>query len=386
MSEFLGNRVVSQFLPVRADETKSFLSVLLTKAKHGEQVNFTEEVTKLTTNILSRMMMGVRLSGTEEGAKQALIVHKVAQIFAAPNLADVFPILKYFDVQGIKKKSKDIHKRYDDMLEGILVKREEVRRRRKRELEGLTDENKGVKDFLDMLYDVVDDEKAEIRLTRNHIKGLILDFFTAGTDTSATSIEWTLAELINNVKIMKKAQEEIDRVVGKERLVTELDGPNLPYMQALIKETLRLHAPIPVFARKAMQDCIVMGIQIPADTMLFINIFSMARDPNHWDSPLEFKPERFLNNDATSLRDVKGQHFELMPFGTGRRGCPGMSLALQELHMTVAAIVQCFDWKVTTNNGVVDMEERAGLSVPRARDLLCVPMARIDNLEMIIDH
>lgn len=384
MSEFLGNSALRQLLHIRADETKFFLGGLLRNAELGEEINFTKEVTKLTTNILSRMMMGVRCSETEEGAKQALIVHEVAEIFGIPNLADVFPVLKFFDVQGIKKKCKNIHKRYDAMIEEILLKREEVRRKRK-EFGGVNDDGEDrVKDFMDILYDVLEDENAEIKLTRNHIKGLILDFFTAGTDTSATSVEWTLAELINNPKIMKEAQEEIDRVVGKQRLVEESDIPNLPYIQALIKETLRLHAPIPVYARIAVQDCVIMGIKIPANTPLFVNIFSIARDPNHWESPLEFKPDRFLKNDATSARDVKGHDLELIPFGTGRRSCPGMSLALQEIHTTIASIVQCFDWKVTSNNGVVEMEERAGLSIPRARDLICVPMARIDNLETII--
>lgn len=386
ISEFLGNHVLGKHLHVRVHETKCFLRGLLRKGQLGEEINFTVELTKMITNILSETMMGIRCSETEEGARQARIVHEVGEIFAASNLADFFPILKFFDVQGIKKKSEDIHKRYDEWIEGIMVKREEVRRKRK-EFGGVNNDGEdSVRDFLDTLYDMLEDVKADnIQFNRLYIKGQLLSLFTAGTDTTVAAIEWTLAELMNNPKIMKKVQEEIDRVIGKERLVRESDIPNLPYMQAVMKETLRLHAPIPAFARVALQDCVVMGIKIPANTPLFVNVYSIGRDPNYWESPLEYKPERFLKNDATSARDFRGHDFEFLPFGTGRRGCPGMYLALQEVQTTLVAIIQCFDWKVTHNNGVVKMKERSGVAVHLADDLICVPMARIDNLETIIN-
>ncbi|KDO42907.1 hypothetical protein CISIN_1g047663mg, partial [Citrus sinensis] len=201
------------------------------------------------------------------------------------------------------------------------------------------------------------------------------DFLTAGTDTSSTSLEWSLAELINHPMVLQEAQQELDQVVGRNRLVQESDVPHLPYIQAIIKESLRIHPPIPLISRKAVEDCKIGNYVIPKDTVLFVNLWSMGRDPKIWKNPLEFQPERFLSQSNSEI-DVKGLHYQFLPFGTGRRGCPGLSLAMQELPATLAAMIQCFNFKVTSPDGVVDMTERPGLASPRAQDLVCVPVAR----------
>lgn len=206
----------------------------------------------------------------------------------------------------------------------------------------------------------------------------IQDLFAAGTDTSAITTEWALAELINHPDIMKKAREELDSVVGKNRLVEESDIPNLPYLQAIVKETLRLHPTGPMIVRESTETCPINGYEIPARTRLFINVWAIGRDPNHWQNPLEFRPERFIGEDGRSQLDVRGQHFHLLPFGSGRRACPGISLALYVVHSTLAAMIQCFDWKVSGGNGTVDMEEGPGLTLPRAYPLVCVPVTRIN--------
>ena len=205
---------------------------------------------------------------------------------------------------------------------------------------------------------------------------------TAATDTTAIVLEWALAELINHPEVLRKAQKEIDEVVGKSRLAEESDCPRLQYLQAIIKETFRLHPPIPMISRKSIQECKINGCTIPAHSLLFVNIWGIGRDPKVWENPYKFQPERFLKSNeadnSSGLIDVKGFHYQLLPFGTGRRGCPGISLAMQELPTTLAAMIQCFDWKVATLNtgGVVDMTERPGLTAPRAQDLECVPVAR----------
>ena len=205
---------------------------------------------------------------------------------------------------------------------------------------------------------------------------------TAATDTTAIVLEWALAELINHPEVLRKAQKEIDEVVGKSRLAEESDCPRLQYLQAIIKETFRLHPPIPMISRKSIQECKINGYTIPANSLLFVNIWAIGRDPKVWKDPFKFQPERFLKSNeadnSSGLIDVKGFHYQLLPFGTGRRGCPGISLAMQELPTILAAMIQCFDWKVATLNtgGVVDMTERPGLTAPRAQDLECVPVAR----------
>ncbi|KAI3733035.1 hypothetical protein L1987_64250 [Smallanthus sonchifolius] len=164
------------------------------------------------------------------------------------------------------------------------------------------------------------------------------NIFVAGTDNLALIAEWALSELINHPNIMRKAIEEIDNVVGKNRLLQESDIQNLPYLQAIIKETLRLHPPIPMIPRKATEDRTVAGYHIQANIDIFINVWALGIDPDYWENPLAFRPERFLEKQM----DVRGQHYELLPFGSGRRMCPGTSFGLQMIHATFGAMIQCF--------------------------------------------
>ncbi|GKD24696.1 cytochrome P450 93A3-like protein, partial [Tanacetum coccineum] len=196
-----------------------------------------------------------------------------------------------------------------------------------------------------------------------------------GTDTSAITVEWTLAELINHPNIMKKAVEEIDQVVGKNRLLQESDIPNLSYLQAIVKESLRLHPVVPLIQRLSTEDCTLGGYHIPANTTIFLNVWEVGRDPTHWENPLEFMPERFENKQL----DVRGQHFHLVPFGGGRRMCPGTSLALMVAHATLGSMIQCFDWKAGKDGNLnsVDMEEGIGVTLPRAN-----PLEKLKNAQL----
>ncbi|KAI3782525.1 hypothetical protein L2E82_12575 [Cichorium intybus] len=218
----------------------------------------------------------------------------------------------------------------------------------------------------------------EMKLTRDNIKAFILNLFVAGSDSSALAIEWGLAELINHPRVMKKAIEEIDRVIGKTRILEESDIPQLPYLQAIVKETLRLHPAAPIIPRTSTEDCTVGGYHIPSKTTVFVNVWALGRDPEYWDDPLEFRPERF---DGSQV-DVRGQHFQLLPFGSGRRMCPGMSLGMQLAQVTLGSMIQCFEWKAGEdgNLGRVDMEEGPGITLPRANPLVCVPVARLHSV------
>lgn len=209
--------------------------------------------------------------------------------------------------------------------------------------------------------------------------------FVAGTDTSAVAMEWAMSELINRPLVMEKARQEIDAVIGKSRIVEESDIVNLPYLQAIIKETFRLHPPAPLIPRESSKRDMVCGYDIPAKTRLFVNIWAIGRDPKLWESPLEFKPERFMGQEGNGLSqlDVRGQHYQLIPFGSGRRGCPGSSLALPIVHVNLAALIQCFEWKVDDGREKVDMEETPGLTVRRAHPIIYAPVPKLNPFPSI---
>lgn len=199
-----------------------------------------------------------------------------------------------------------------------------------------------------------------------------------GTESTAVALDWTLAELLKHPEVMKKAQQEVDEVVGKTRLVNLSDSKHLTYVQAIIKESFRLHPPIPLLALTSSKECKISGFTVPANSTLFVNVLAIGRDPKVWDDePLEFRPDRFLNGSAAEKFDVRGRDYQLLPFGTGKRSCPAFSSSLHELTITVAAIVQCFDLKVEK----LDMSEKvvnAGPGAPRRQPLQCFPKVRFN--------
>ncbi|CAN6352169.1 unnamed protein product [Urochloa humidicola] len=199
------------------------------------------------------------------------------------------------------------------------------------------------------------------------IKGIVLILLTAGTDTSALTTEWAMAFLLTHAEAMQKLRAEIDANVGTGRLVEESDIANLPYLQCVVKETLRLCPVGPVIpAHEAMEDCTVGGYHVRRGTMILVNAWAIHRDPKLWDSPEEFMPERFL--DAGTVNAITAP---MLPFGLGRRRCPGEGLAMRLVSLTLAALIQCFEWDVG-EGGVVDMAEGVGLTMPMATPLSAV--------------
>lgn len=186
---------------------------------------------------------------------------------------------------------------------------------------------------------------------------------------------WALALLLNHPNVLRTAQEELDSHVGKDRNVTESDVEKLVYLQAIIKETLRLYPPGPVLIpHQAMEDCQVGGFDVPAGTQVLVNAWAIQRDPEVWPEPSAFRPERFL----TSHRDVdvRGRHLELLPFGSGRRACPGASFAMQVVHLTLARLIHGFDLETPTG-GPVDMTEGKGASLHKAAPLQVLVTPRL---------
>lgn len=193
----------------------------------------------------------------------------------------------------------------------------------------------------------------------------------AGTDTTFTLMDWSMAEMLRHPKILEKLQTEIRQVLadqGKTQ-VTEEDLPNLSYLKAVIKETLRLHPPLPLLLpHESTQDDVVMGYDVPAGTQALINFWAIGRDPKIWEEPEEFRPERFLNSNI----DFRGLHFELIPFGAGRRGCPGISFSSAVSELTLARLLYSFDFSlpVGVKPEEMNMTENDGINGKRKTPLL----------------
>ncbi|XP_057786721.1 trimethyltridecatetraene synthase-like [Salvia miltiorrhiza] len=202
------------------------------------------------------------------------------------------------------------------------------------------------------------------------------ELLAGGTESSAMTVEWAISKVVRKLEILTKVTDELDRVIGRERWVEESDMPNLPYIEALMKETMRLHPVAPILVpRHAREDCKVAGYDIKKGTQVLINIWSIHMDTLIWENPTEFNPERFIGNDI----DIKGQDFRLLPFRSARRMCPGYALGLKVIQSTLANLLHGFNWKLPNNMKPeeLNMEEIFGLSSPRKYPLIVVVNPRL---------
>lgn len=205
------------------------------------------------------------------------------------------------------------------------------------------------------------------------------DIFTAGTDTSSRTIEWAMAELLQNPVRLAKVRNELASVIGPEREMEESDIGRLPYLQAVIKETMRLHPPVPfLLPRRAQETVELGGYLIPEDAKLLVNIWAIGRDETTWPDPLKFFPERFLEKEI----DFRGRDFEFIPFGAGRRICPGLPLAYRMVHLMVGSLLHRFEWKLPeeVGNCGVNMSEKFGVTLAMAQHLKAIAVPVLGNI------
>ncbi|KAL5847521.1 hypothetical protein ACOSQ3_011045 [Xanthoceras sorbifolium] len=322
----------------------------------------------LTLNVVVRMVAGKRYFGASvtcddgEARQCQKAINKFFHLIGIFTVSDALPSLWWLDLQGHERAMKKTAKELDAVLEGWL---EEHRQRR---ISGGI-KNEDEQDFIDVMLSLEEEgQLSNFQYDANiGIKSTCLALILGGSDTSAGTLTWAISLLLNNPNMLKKAQEELDQQVGMDRQVDESDIKNLVYLQAIIKETLRLYPAGPLLGpREAMEDCTLNGYHVSAGTRLIVNVWKIQRDPRVWTNPSAFQPERFLTSHADV--DVRGQQFELIPFGSGRRSCPGVSFALQVLHLTLARLLHGFDIS-TPLDQPVDMTESPGLTIPKATPL-----------------
>ncbi|KAJ6907142.1 cytochrome P450 84A1-like [Populus alba x Populus x berolinensis] len=356
------------------DEVDSMLKTV--EANIGKPVNLGELIFTLTMNITYRAAFGAKNEGQDEFIK---ILQEFSKLFGAFNMSDFIPWLGWIDPQGLSARLVKARKALDRFIDSIIDDHIQKRKQNNFSEDAETDM---VDDMLAFYgeearkVDESDDLQKAISLTKDNIKAIIMDVMFGGTETVASAIEWVMAELMKSPEDQKRVQQELAEVVGLERRVEESDIDKLTFLKCALKETLRMHPPIPLLLHETSEDAEVAGYFIPKQTRVMINAYAIGRDKNSWEDPDAFKPSRFLK---PGVPDFKGNHFEFIPFGSGRRSCPGMQLGLYTLDLAVAHLLHCFTWELPDGMkpSELDMTDMFGLTAPRATRLVAVPSKRV---------
>ncbi|XP_002970158.2 cytochrome P450 71A1 [Selaginella moellendorffii] len=363
MYEVLTTKRVESFHPIRKFEVSLFMNELLKASREGSVVDLSSKLSDLTFNVISTMVLGKSYSASalSEAEKKETMFFKEtldeAAIMAGFHAGDYLPIPDWMDTQvnKIKQLQRD--------LDQFIQKEVESHRQRR-------DPGQAPRDFVDVLL-------SNSHISDTSIKALVVDMVGGGTESSAVSVVWALAELIKNPRLMERAQRELKEVVGEDRSLEESDIPNLPFLQAIVKETMRLHPPGPLLIpHESTEECEIGGYTVPARTRTVVNIYAIARDEDNWEDPLNFDPDRFMGSNI----DLKGRHFEYLPFGSGRRICPGLMLAMATVQFILGSVLHGFNWRLPGGQTIddLDMSESFGLTVPKAVPLKLVPSPRLE--------
>ncbi|XP_047311805.1 cytochrome P450 81Q32-like [Impatiens glandulifera] len=357
--EVLSTARLNGFLSIRQDEVKHLLRGLFeVSSSMFAAVDMRSRLSELSFNVIMRMVAGKRyfgqgeLSDYEEAKEFRNIVQEVFKQGGLSNAGDFLPILRLFDYQNHEKSLCTLQKKMDSFLQRLIDQRR------------LSNDGNTMIDHLLVLQ-----EKQQEYYTDEIIKGLILVMILAGTDTSSLTLEWALSLLVNHPEVLKKAVKEIDVQIGQDRMMDELDIAKLPYLHGVISETLRLFPAGPLLPHMPSEDCKIAGFDVPRGTVLLINAWAIHRDPNVWEEAELFKPERF------EVKEAEGGH-KLIPFGMGRRACPGIGLAQRVLGFTLGSLIQSFQWERLSENELVDLSEGKGLTMPKAQPLEVMCKAR----------
>ncbi|XWS50710.1 hypothetical protein CRYUN_Cryun12cG0110000 [Craigia yunnanensis] len=371
--QLLSASKVEFFAPIRRTEVESLVKLLRNAAAAGEVVNLSLKVAELIEDITYRMIIG---RSKDDKFDLKPLIQEGLRLIGTFNIADYVPFLAPLDLQGLRPRFETIKRGYDKFLEEIIDEHEQENNKGKQ---------KQNRDFVDVMLSYLNqpmnpsDEEQVYIIDRTNIKAIILDMIAAALETSVVAIEWVLAEVIRHPRVKSRLQEELESVVGMNRMVEETDLAKLTYLDMVVKESLRLHPVAPLLIpHESMENITINGYHIPKKSRILINIWAIGRDPNVWsDNAEEFFPERFVNSNL----DLRGHDFRLIPFGSGRRGCPGLQLGLTTIRLVLAQLLHCFDWELPDGMlpNDLSMTEKFGLTVPRAKHLLAKPVYRLHD-------
>ncbi|CAO2210539.1 unnamed protein product [Urochloa humidicola] len=373
---------VNSYRHARQDEVRLVMDKIREAAAKSEAVDVSETMNTFANDMVCRAVSGKfsRAEGRNKLFRE--LIGANTSLIDGFNLEEYFPGLAHalgsLTRWVASNKAVEAHKRWDQLLETI-IKDHEIRRQSSEHGHVVGGVEQEESDFVDVLLSV----QSEYGITRDHIKAILMDMFGAGTDTSSLVLELAMAELMRNPELMVKLKAEVrDNTPKRQEMVAQDDIASMAYLRAVVKETLRLHPPAPLLLpHLSMVDCEVDGYTIPSGTRVIVNEWAIGRDPESWEKAEEFMPERFMEGGSAAAIDFRGNDFQFVPFGAGRRICPGLNFGMATVEIMLANLVYCFDWELPAGKKKEDIDLTVvfGLTVHPKEKLILVPKAR-DNV------
>ncbi|KAH9609061.1 hypothetical protein KSS87_021821 [Heliosperma pusillum] len=349
--------------------------IINTYIRAGDVVDIGDLIFFTTFNSVMSMVWGDTIKGKDDGDNIHFrsMIAEFMELLGKPNVSDYLPFLACLDLQGIKRRMKLVADKVEMLFDLAIDNHFAVNSNTR-------------KDILGHLLELTKLKDPAKSLSVPQVKAILMDAIIGGMDTTATTVEWMMAELLKHPKIMRMVQDELDETVGlNDTVVGEAHIPKLKYLNAVLKETLRLHPPVALLVpHRSSKATIVGGYDVEKNSMVFINTWAIHRDPKLWEEPLEFRPERFLSSSENF--DFSGNQHKYLPFGSGRRMCPGLNLA-EKMSMSVSSsMLHCFEWKLPTGNVEFDHSERFGLVVKKSKPTMAIPSPRLSKMELYQDE
>ncbi|KAK8552008.1 hypothetical protein V6N13_120441 [Hibiscus sabdariffa] len=373
--EILSSFNVQKLSSTREEEVGNFVRRLFEdSAANGSprKVDMRYLFSLLTMNVSLKVVSGKRGVEADKEAERTFFQEFKSLFFVGvgTNICDFFPVLKWIGFQGIEKRLKELHRRRDEYLQKLV---DGIRLNRSRGVAAMKEEGKNPP-FIEKLLSF--QEKDPESFSNEVIKAMTLIMFIAGTESTVFTLEWAMSLLLNHPEVLERVRAEIVSHVGNERLLNDSDLANLPYLGCVVNEVLRLYPPAPLLLpHYSSQDCRVGGYEVPKGTMLMVHAWAIHMDPSVWDEPTKFKPERFEG----SFEEREGSKY--LPFGLGRRACPGAAMGLRLILLALGAAIQCFEWE-KVGSDKVDMTPGNGTFLLKAIPLeaLCSPQPGLVKL------
>ncbi|KAI3828866.1 hypothetical protein L1987_02976 [Smallanthus sonchifolius] len=379
VSQVLSNTNLNSCQGFRTHEVRKTVKEVYTKI--GTKIDINKIAFDTELNVVTNMLWGCSKSSEGNDFGDILdgfreVEFKIIELMGTPNISDFIPFLSRFDLQGMQmemqRQFEYVERVFDYIIEGKMkVDSNEIDEAVAKDVR---------KDFLQILLEIKDKKNDPKSFNIIHIKALLINIVVAATDTTSTMVEWVMAEILGHPGVMKKVQDELTEVIGMNNIVEESDLPKLIYLDAVIKETFRLHPPLPFLIQRCPDEsCRVGGYTIPKGTIVYINVWAIQRDPQNWTDPLEFKPERFLNHKW----DYNGNNFKFLPFGSGRRICPGIPLGEKMLVYILASLLHSFEWSLPKDEEF-ELSDKFGFVTKKRKPLIAIPSQRLPDANLCL--